>query len=114
MPYISTKTNVEISKEKEIAIKEKFGKAIELLPGKSETFLMLSFDGDCRLWFGGNNDTPIAYVEVKIFGKAAKIHYDALTGSICKIINEELDVPYDKIYVKYEEVECWGWNGRNF
>ncbi len=114
MPYISTKTNVEISKEKEEIIKEKFGKAIELLPGKTETYLMLAFEGNSRLWFGGDNSTPIAYVEVKIFGKAAKIHFDALTGSICKIINEELDVPYDKIYVKYEEVEYWGWNGRNF
>ena len=38
MPYISTKANVEISKEKEEIIKEKFGKAIELLPGKTETY----------------------------------------------------------------------------
>lgn len=114
MPYISTKTNVEISKEKEEILKKKFGQAIELLPGKTETFLMLSFEENANLWFGGNNNMPIAYIEVKIFGKSAKIHYDALTASICEIINEELGVRQDKIYVKYEEVEYWGWNGRNF
>ena len=36
MPFINTNTNVEISKEKELALKSKLGKAIEIL-GKSES-----------------------------------------------------------------------------
>ena len=40
MPFINTKTTAKIDKEKEIAIKEEFGKAIELIRGKSERWLM--------------------------------------------------------------------------
>ena len=41
MPLITAKTSVEISKEKEVVLKEKLGKAIELI-GKSESWLMIS------------------------------------------------------------------------
>ena len=46
MPFINTNTNIEISKEQEITLKEKLGKAIEIL-GKSEGWLMLSFEDKC-------------------------------------------------------------------
>ena len=51
---------------------------------------------------------------MKIFGKSSKDAYDALTAEICNIYEKELDIPKDKIYVKYEEVANWGWNGKNF
>ncbi len=114
MPYISTKTNVAISKDKEIKIKNLLGKAIELLPGKSENWLMLSFEDECRLYFKGKSDKSIAYVEVKLFGKSTKEAYDKLTFEITNILNQELDITPDNIYVKYEEVSHWGYNGHNF
>lgn len=114
MPFISTKTNVTISKEKEAEIKKKLGKAIELIPGKSESWLMLSFEDQCTLYFKGDGDKPIAYVEVKLFGSASAGAYDKLTASITDILSGELDIAPNQIYVKYEEVSHWGWNGHNF
>lgn len=113
MPNISTKVNVEISKEKEIALKTKLGKAISLLSGKSEAWLMCSFEDNCRLYFQGK-DAPAAFVEVQVFGKINPSQADALTAEICNIIEGELDIAQDRIYVKYEEVSLWGWNGGNF
>lgn len=114
MPYINSKVSIELSKEKESIIKAKLGKAISLIRGKSEAYLMLNFQDNCRMYFGGKNDSPIAMVEVKIFGSADADDYDVLTSEICKIFNEELGIPQNNIYVKYDEVENWGWNGRNF
>jgi hypothetical protein len=114
MPYISTKTNTSIPKDKEIKIKNQMGKAIELLPGKSESWLMLSFEEECHLYFKGESDKDIAYVEVKLFGKSTKEAYDKLTYEIKNILHEELNIATDHIYVKYEEVSHWGYNGHNF
>lgn len=111
MPYISTKTNVAIKNE--TVLKEKLGKAISLIPGKSEAWLMLNFEDNCRLYFKGS-DSPAVFSEVKIFGKATDKDYDALTAEITKILSEELNVSPDRIYIKYEEVDHWGWNGGNF
>ena len=41
MPYIQTMTNVGISGKKEQTIKQRMGEAIELIPGKTESWLML-------------------------------------------------------------------------
>lgn len=114
MPYIVAKVNVKISKEKEEALKKRLGQAIALIPGKSENYLMLSFEDGCKLYFGGKNNIGIAFVEVKLFGKAGNSVYDSMTAEITKIINEELGISPSAIYVKYEEVAHWGWNGSNF
>jgi len=114
MPFIGSKVSVKISKEKEEIIKKKLGEAIELIPGKSETFLMIGFEDEYSLYFGGEKLEKGAFIEVKIFGKASKDAYAKLTAAICNIYEEELEIPQNKIYVKYEEVDNWGWNGNNF
>ena len=59
MPFIDTKTTVKIDKETELRLKAEFAKAIELIPGKSERWLMLSFSDNERMWFVGD-DAPLA------------------------------------------------------
>ena len=114
MPYISTKTNVKLTDDKCESIKKKLGKAIELIPGKSESWLMVSFDDEGKLYFKGKSDRPLAFVEVKLLGKASRDAYNNLTREITNILNEELGIQPDGIYVKYEEVSNWGWNGSSF
>ena len=114
MPFINTKINVELTKEKETTLKEKLGKAISLLPGKSESWLMLSFEDNCRMYFRGEKEEPMAFVEVKVYGGANRAAFEELTAEITRILNHELSIAPDHIYVKYEACEHWGWNGGNF
>lgn len=114
MPYIGTRTTTEISKEKETILKQKLGKAIETIPGKSEAWLMTEFTGGCNLWMRGDNSVDSAFVEVKVYGKTEHRYCDALTGKICDILSEELGISPDRIYVTYSEFSEWGWNGGNF
>ena len=113
MPYIDLKTTATVTGEKEIALKAAFGKAIELIPGKSEGWLMVKLDSECKMFLAGDNTDEIAMVEIDIFGSASDKAYDALTEKVCDILNEELSIKKDKIYVKYREVDHWGWNGEN-
>lgn len=113
MPFINTKTNISISKEKEEAIKTKLGKAISII-GKSESWLMLNFEDNARMYFKGENNSPMALVEVSLYGRSSSSSYNSLTSEITGILNGELGISPDKIYVKYSEIENWGWNGNNF
>lgn len=113
MPYIAMQTSIPVPPEKEAAVKAQFGKAIELL-GKTERWLMLSFEDHCRLWFQGDQARPSAFVVVKLFGKAPDGAYDRMTAEITRILEAELALDPDRIYVQYEEVSHWGWNGGNF
>lgn len=112
MPFINIKANVSISKEKEITIKTKLGQAISLIPGKSESWLMVGFEPECSLYFRGSDSEKIAFVEVKIYGKTTKSASDKLTSAITDILKNELSIEH--IYVKYENVEIWGFDGNNF
>jgi phenylpyruvate tautomerase PptA (4-oxalocrotonate tautomerase family) len=114
MPYISAKTNIEITKEKEVSIKEKLGKAISSIPGKSEQWLMVSLEDKCSLYFKGKTDSAVAFVEVKLFGSASTDAYQKLTAQITKILGDELGITAGQIYVTYQEIEHWGWNGSMF
>ena len=75
---------------------------------------MCEFDDNCRLWLGGRNDEPAAFVQVKIYGKAHREAYDRMTGAVCKTLSEELNIPAERIYITYSEYTDWGWNGSNF
>lgn len=113
MPFISTKTNVTITPEKEVMLKERFGRAMAII-GKGEGWLMLSFEGDKNMWFKGRNDMNIAMLELSLFGKATENAYERMTAELCDAVNEILGVSKDCIYVKYQEVSTWGWNSQNF
>ena len=114
MPYIKTTTNVEINSQIKDSLKSKLGEAITALPGKTERWLMLSFEGNTPMSFGGGTDENYAFVDVSIFGTASAENFEKLTAAITKVIGEELAVKPENTYVKYEEVKHWGWNGGNF
>lgn len=114
MPYIDAKVNVSITAEQEKELKTRLGKAIEIIPGKSESWLMIAFEDACKLYFQGDSSCRIAYVEVKVFGAENKPAFAKMTAAICEIFNDVLGIEPDKIYVKYEAVTNWGWNGANF
>ncbi len=114
MPYIRTTVSKEITDEKKNALKAKLGQAIALIPGKSESWLMLTFEDNMKMYFRGDCSEDYAYLEVSLFGSASDAAYDRLTQALSEIINEELGIDRSNIYIKYEEAEHWGWNGSNF
>lgn len=114
MPFIDTKLNFRLSEEKEAILKTRLGEAIETFPGKNEYWLMLSFTDNCRMWFRGYNNFPIAMVRVELLGSAAGAVCEEMTRVICRIFKEELDLSPEHVYVEYTFTDHWGWNNENF
>lgn len=113
MPFINTKYSGDITPEQEINIKTALGEAVSAV-GKSESWLMVGFEPNCSLYFKGEKFEKTAFVEVSLYGNAARSAYERLTSEICGILESNLGVPADKVYVKYSPTENWGWNGGNF
>ncbi len=114
MPFISTKTNVTVSKEKETLLKERLGEAISIIPGKSENWLMVAIEGDVPMYFRGDDSQPIAFVDVKIFGGASGQVYEEMTEELTGVYGDILGVAPDHMYIRYFGSDDWGWNGGNF
>ena len=112
MPFINSKLSISLTKEKETLIKQKLGELISLIPGKTEQWLMVGFEDNYNLFFGGENSHNIAFVEVRLYGSAPKNNKDKMVESICDLYESELSIPKSNIFVTFHEIPDWGWNGR--
>ena len=99
MPFINSKISTSLTEAQETEIKTRLGQAIQTIPGKSESWLMVGFEPDYKLYFSGS-ENPSAFSK--------------LTGQICDIFKDVLGIAPDHVYVKYQAVSNWGWNGDNF
>lgn len=113
MPYINVKTNSELVDSVKEELKAELGRAIEAIPGKSESWLMVNIDAPSAMYFKGDS-APCAMFEVSVFGSADKSAYNDLTQRLCAASRKYLGVDASRTYVKYYETGLWGWNNMNF
>lgn len=113
MPFINTNTNVKITEGQREALKNELGRAITNL-GKSENWLMLSFEDECNMYFKGDSTKPMAFVDISVFGKSTDEACETMTKDLCKVYNDILGISPENLYVKYSGSNQWGWNNMNF
>ena len=114
MPFINTITTKEITKEKKALLTQRLGDAITVLPGKTESWLMLKFEGGAEMAFKGDSESDCAMVEVELYGGADDESMNALTGKISLILEDVLGIAPERVYVKYFATGAWGYSGENF
>ena len=114
MPFIDSKVSVKTTPEQRTELKERLGKAIEVIPGKSESWLMMDLADEQNMYFKGDGGKPTAFVAVSVYGGPDSAAFDRMTAEITKIYGDVLGIAPDRIYVKYSATPDWGWNGSNF
>ncbi|WP_027624157.1 phenylpyruvate tautomerase MIF-related protein [Clostridium lundense] len=114
MPYINSTITLKLSEEKKENIKTKLGKIISEIPGKSEEWLMVGFNDNHTLYFRGEKKEKAAFVQVQICGSTDRKYKNKVTESICTLLQQELSISKDNIYVTFQEIQDWGWNGTLF
>jgi len=113
MPMIEAKVTMELPAEKRDVLKAEFGKAISVL-GKPESYLMINLVDKQDLYFGGKKLEEGAYVEVKVLGSVDASASEKMTARLCEILQTELGIPGNMVYISYWGTTNWGWNGGNF
>ena len=113
MPFINVKTNSKRVSTCKEELKSELGNAISAIPGKSEAWLMVNIEEPSSMWFKGDSE-ECAMFSVSIYGSAPSSAYDELTAKICSLSEKYLGVSASRTYVKYDEIEHWGWNNMNF
>ena len=113
MPMIKAEVTMPLPVEKRDVLKAEFGKAISVM-GKPETYLMVNLVENQDLYFGGKKLDKGAYVEVKVLGSVDSGASSKMTAKVCEILEKELGIPGNAVYVSYWGTTNWGWNGNNF
>ena len=107
MPFINSKISVALTDAQEQEIKSRLGQAITAIPGKSESWLMVGFEPEYKLYFRGSKDQPMAMVEVSVYGSENPSAFSKLTGEICKIFEDVLGIRSEERRVGKECRSRW-------
>lgn len=113
MPFIDCKITEKLTEEKKETIKTKLGKSISIMH-KPESYLMVGIADGYDLFFAGKKMLKGAYVGVKLFGKPSATDCAKMTAAVCDILSEELGIDGSQVYVTYQGISDWGWDGGNF
>jgi phenylpyruvate tautomerase PptA (4-oxalocrotonate tautomerase family) len=114
MPLLKLETTIALSEEKEKALLASLSKIAAGTIGKPEQYVMVTFSPATVLMSG--KPGAAAFVDLRSIGGLDENVNRQLSEKICKILNESLGVPPDRIYLNFTEVPAshWGWNGDTF
>ncbi len=116
MPLIQLETSCDLSNPNK---KESVAKALSRLAaegtGKPEQYVMACVQDKATMTMAGETG-PCALVTIKGIGGLSKSVNQTLTGRICQMLEEELAIPTDRIYVTFQELAAthWGWDRHTF
>tara|TARA_B100000989_G_scaffold186461_1_gene140272 strand:+ start:651 stop:983 length:333 start_codon:yes stop_codon:yes gene_type:complete len=109
MPYINVSTSVKVDDKKKLL--EEISILISSLTNKSKKFVMAKLDDNCKMYF--EDQSPCCFLEIKSIGS---LNPSEMSKPISNFVNEKIGIPFDKIYISFEDVSAsmWAWNGKTF
>ena len=113
MPFINTKTTAALSSAKKESLSTQIINITRECLGKGENWVMTSFEDNASLSFQGST-ADIAYIEVKTFGTPSAAGASQMTAKLSALLERELSISSERIYIGYFPTDKWGWNGSNF
>ncbi len=93
-------------------IKKSIGKIIDIIPEKTEEWLMIKFDGGSSMYFGGKGHDGIAYIEINLYKKAPMQNKKDLTEQVYSVFEKVLGMKSKDIFLTINEHENWGAEGK--
>lgn len=110
MPYIAINTSKCLSDGQKEALKTALGEKIAVIPGKSESKLMMDIS-DGHTMYAAGEKRELAYIDVKCFGTTALANQKAFTEAAFEAVQQATGLTQDSIYLTYSEFEHWGTAG---
>lgn len=112
MPYISIRTAKPLDKEQQHRMKTELGSLIALIPGKTESTLMIDFAASDGMYFKGEEMDECAFVNVKLLGTTGYVEKSKLTAAVFKLLADAAGIDQMKAYITIDEYETWGTQGK--
>lgn len=112
MPYLKIQTNLALDRETATRLMAAASDNISEQLGKPREFVMIALEREEYMFFDGS-DKPVAFLELKAVGLPA-LKTMQLSHALSEMIEAELPVRRDRIYIKFIDVQrgMWGWNGK--
>ena len=107
MPYIAVNTTGKLSSAQMEKIKAEFGRLIAIIPTKAEAHLMVDFS-DGRTFYRAGENVSGAFIDLRLFKQSEFEPKKKFTEETFKMLNRELGLKEENVYVTIMEFENWG------
>ena len=114
MPLLRIETNVSLDAANAEALVARASQAVARELGKPERYVMVAVRPDTPMLMAGTAE-PAAFLDLRSIGLPDS-RTEALSGAMCDLIEDEIGVPPDRVYINFTDVARahWGWNGGTF
>jgi phenylpyruvate tautomerase PptA (4-oxalocrotonate tautomerase family) len=112
MPVLKVLSNDSFLNTDELL--KKSSKLLSEILGKPEKYVMVSFEENPDMIFGGSDD-PFFYLELKSIG-LPRGRTKEISRRLSEFLNQETGIPVSRMYIEFSDAEAgmWGWNGSTF
>jgi phenylpyruvate tautomerase PptA (4-oxalocrotonate tautomerase family) len=116
MPLLQIQTSSKVNTAGDPAglLKTLSAEVAELL-GKPESYVMVSFENDATLLFGGNAE-PACFASLKSIGTFTPELTERVSARLTKHLSAALGIPPGRIYLEFVDTKphLWGHDGGTF
>ncbi len=115
MPLIELDTSCELDAGKKQALAAGLSRAAAEGTGKPEQYVMACVREKVAMVMSGGAG-PCALVTIKAIGGLSKAVNQGLAGKITQMLQKELAIPGDRVYITFQELAAthWACNGKTF
>lgn len=111
MPYINVNISKTLSDGEKDTLKAKLGELITIIPGKSESVLMIGINDGYTIYFSGEKKDKVAFLDIRLY-KQSDFEYKAeFTQKVFELFEKEYGITKENLFVNFGEYECWGFKG---
>jgi len=110
MPYLQISLSPKLDDATKTALIREAGKLIELIPGKSESVLMVRLDDDADVRFRGICE-KCAYVSVSLYKPSSFEAKQAFAKAFTESLGQLAGIEPSNVFLTYTEFPNWAANG---
>jgi phenylpyruvate tautomerase len=115
MPLLQIQTSAKTGAGAPAGLLKKLSAELARELGKPESYVMLSFEHDAELLFGGSSE-PACFAALKNVGSFTPAQTEKLSALLCQRLSEALGVAPNRIYIEFVDAKphLWGYDGSTF
>ena len=110
MPYIQVSMSESLDDTRIMSLKAMLGEKIALLPGKSESVLMVEINNCSNMFFKGEPGN-CAMIQVHLYKESPKDAKNLFTSEMLESFSEITNIPIDRIFMNFAEHSEWASRG---
>ncbi|AEF82291.1 tautomerase family protein [Leadbettera azotonutricia] len=110
MPYIAVNTVQKLSPAIKEKLKAELGRLIAIIPTKDEKGLMVDFSDSHTIYKAGK-EVDGAFIDLRLYNKSELEFKKKFTQEVFKLLQNELGIKPEAVYLNIAELETWGGGG---